>query len=76
MDAAGAIMNVLPAGARLHVAYTDAEVSGLNEQGITLSWLDPTSGQWAPVLTTTVDPANNVVEASIVSPGVYIVTAP
>ena len=76
VDPSGATVSVLPAGARLRVTYADGDVAGRSEQGITLSWLDPSSGQWSTVSSAIVDPVANVVEAAVVNAGSYVVTAP
>ena len=74
-DGTGATLTALPAEVHLRAAYTERDASGLNEQTITLSWLDPADNQWKPAPKLATDPANNLVDASITSLGSYVVTA-
>jgi len=75
-DAAGAPLAALPAEVHLAARYANADVTGLDKQRITLSWLDPADNQWKPAAKLAADPANNYVAASVTALGLYAVSAP
>ena len=75
-DSAGAPLTMLPAEVNLDVSYTDEDAAGLDDQTVTLSWLDPADSQWktAPKLLT--NPVANTVAASVTQLGTYVVSIP
>jgi hypothetical protein len=75
-DATGATLAVLPAEVNLAVKYADETVSGLNEQNLTLSRLDPATNQWTPAPKLVKEPDSNYLAASITQLGTYVVSAP
>jgi hypothetical protein len=75
-DATGATLTALPAEANLAVKYADETVSGLNEQNLTLSRLDPATNQWTPAPKLVKDAETNYLAASIIDLGTYVVSAP
>ena len=75
-DSSGATLTMLPAEVNLSVTYVDRETGGLNDQSVTLSWLDPSGNQWTPAPKLVTDPAANVVAASVTQLGTYVVSIP
>ena len=75
-DQQGAVLSQLPAEVYLSVRYTDADLAGRDDAGVTLARLDPADNQWkaAPRLLT--DPGSNFVAATIGDLGVYVVSVP
>ena len=74
-DASGTQLSSLPAEANLAIRYADTTVSGLNEETLTLSRLDPATNQWqaAPKLVRETD--SNYVAASVIALGTYVLSA-
>jgi hypothetical protein len=75
-DRAGTALTTLPSAVYLHTQYADADLGGPTDQDVTLYWLDPADNLWKPVSNVTSDPVDNVVEASTMSLGDYVVTVP
>ena len=75
-DAAGVALSQLPAEVNLSVRYTDQEVSGVNEQFMTLLWQDPFDQQWKPAPKLVTDPPTNYLAASVTGVGTYAVVIP
>ncbi len=74
LDSTGRTLTTLPAEVNLDVTYSERDVAGLNNQAVTLSWLDPADNQWkvAPKLVT--NPAGNTVAASVTQLGTYVIS--
>ena len=75
-DGTGAALTTLPAEVNLGVVYTDRDTGGLDDQTVTISWLDPVSNQWTNAPNIITDPASNVVTASVMDLGTYVVSIP
>ena len=75
-DGTGAPLTTLPAEVNLGVVYTDRDTGGLDDQTVTLSWLDPVSNQWITAPKILSDPASNVLTASVMDLGTYVVSIP
>jgi hypothetical protein len=75
-DAAGTPLAALPAEVHLAARYADADVTGLDKQRVTLSWLDPADNRWKPAAKVATDPSTNYVAASVTALGLYAVSAP
>ena len=75
-DASGTQLAALPAEVNLAIRYADDTVSGLNEQNLTLSRLNPTTNQWQSAPKLVREPDSNYVAASVTDLGTYIVSAP
>ena len=74
--AGGEALTILPAEINLSATYSDPDVAGLNEQGATLYWLDPSTNQWTPAPKPATDPSTNYVSASVTALGTYAVSIP
>jgi hypothetical protein len=75
-DSSGAALTTLPAEVNLGVVYTDRDTGGLDDQTVTFSWLDPVSNQWITAPKIIADPASNVLTASVMDLGTYVVSIP
>jgi hypothetical protein len=75
-DATGATLTTLPAEVNLAVKYADETVSGLDEQNLTLSRLDPATNQWTPAPKLVKEPDSNYLAASVTQLGTYMVSTP
>ena len=75
-DGSGAELTVLPDEVHVHTEYVDGDVGREDDQNVTLYWLDPADNQWKPAPKVATDPASNVVEASIMNLGNYVVMIP
>jgi hypothetical protein len=62
-----------PAEVALAIRYTDIEATGLDESRFVIGRLDMASGTWVPLERGANDPAANVVTATIVETGYYMV---
>ena len=74
-DAAGTVLTVLPGEINVSVRYNTKDVSGLNEQNLTLSRLNP-GGSWQAASKLYKDADTNYIAASVMDLGVYAVHAP
>jgi hypothetical protein len=75
-DQTGVALSQLPAEVNLSVRYTDQEVSGLNEQFMTMLWQDPFDQQWKPAPKLMADAPTNYLAASVTGVGRYVVIIP
>ena len=75
-DGAGAPLTTLPAEVNLAARYVDQDVASLNEQNVTLSWLNPADNGWKPAPKLATDPSTNYVAASVTALGTYAVSVP
>jgi hypothetical protein len=62
-----------PSDVALTIRYTDIEATGLDENRFVIGRLDMASGTWVPVERRANDPATNVVTATVVETGYYMV---
>jgi hypothetical protein len=76
VDADGYTLTTLPAEARLSVRYTDMDIFGLDEAGMTLSRLDAVGNIWNSVPNVVIDPVANYLETYVIDTGVYVVSVP
>jgi hypothetical protein len=62
-----------PSEVNLNIRYNDIEATGLDESRFVIGRLDLPSGVWRPMEKLGHDPANNVVAATIIETGFYMV---
>jgi hypothetical protein len=74
-DATGTQLTALPAEVNLAVRYADDTVSGLNEDSLALSRLDPATNQWQSAPKLVREPDSNYLAASVTQLGTYVVSA-
>ena len=75
-DQQGAVLSLLPAEVNLSIRYTDADVAGRDDAGVTLARLDPGDNRWQTASRLLVDPEGNFLAASITELGTYAVYLP
>jgi hypothetical protein len=75
-DQQGAVLSLLPAEVNLSIRYTDADVAGRDDAGVTLARLDPGDNRWQTASRLLVDPDGNFLAASITELGTYAVYLP
>jgi hypothetical protein len=75
-DATGTVLTALPGEVNVSLRYNTKDVSGLNEQNLTLSRLNPTTNQWQPAAKLYKDADSNYIAASVTEVGSYVVHAP
>ena len=69
-------LTALPGEINVSVRYNSGDVSGLNEQNLTLSRLNPTTNQWQAATKLYKDADSNYIAASVMDVGAYVVHAP
>ena len=62
-----------PIEVNLSARYTDAELGSRDEDRLTISWYDPSDGQWKPAPKLAADPRTNYISATIQGLGLYAV---
>ena len=62
-----------PSEVALAIRYTDIEAIGLDESRFVIGRLDMASGTWVPLERRANDPAANIVTATVVETGYYMV---
>jgi hypothetical protein len=72
-DAMGVPLTTLPAEVNLAIRYADSTVSGLNEDGLTLSRLNTMTNQWQTAPKLVKDANSNYLAASVLELGTYVV---
>ena len=75
-DAAGNLMNALPAEVNLSARYMNSEITGLDRNRATFWWYNPTAALWGPAPKLVVDPNFNFVSSSTTGLGTYCVCLP
>ena len=75
-DSTGAALATLPAEINVTATYADRETGGLDDTNVTLSRLDPATSQWTPAPKIVSAPDANVVTASVMELGTYVVWIP
>ncbi|MFN8526119.1 MAG: hypothetical protein U0821_23705 [Chloroflexota bacterium] len=69
----GEVLTALPAEVNLAINYADADIVGMDESRLGLAFFDVDRQRWVAVAKQANDPVNNIVAATISTPGLYTV---